>query len=60
MKILFLGVFTEGSTNNSQRDCLRKLGHKVDEFSYRSINNFNRVLSRVEEDYDILFIFYYS
>jgi spore maturation protein CgeB len=56
MKILFLGVFTEGSTNNSQRDCLRNLGHEVDEFSYRSISNFNRVLSRVKENYDILFI----
>tara|TARA_R100000315_G_C5230474_1_gene141497 strand:+ start:510 stop:1364 length:855 start_codon:yes stop_codon:yes gene_type:complete len=56
MKILFLGVFTEGSTNNSQRDCLRKLGHQVDEFSYREIKNFNKVLSNIENEYDILLI----
>ena len=56
MKILFLGVFTEGSTNNSQRDCLKKLGHEVDEFSYRSIRNFNKVLCNTEKDYDVLLI----
>jgi|7_EtaG_2_1085326.scaffolds.fasta_scaffold06390_3 glycosyltransferase involved in cell wall biosynthesis len=55
MKILFIGVFTEGSTNNSQRDCLRKLGHDVDEFSYRSISNFNIVLQEIK-DYNIILI----
>ena len=55
MKILFIGVFTEGSTNNPQRDCLRKLGHEVDEFSYRSISNFNISLQEIK-DYDIILI----
>ena len=55
MKILFVGVFTKGSTNISQRDCLRKLGHEVDEFSYRLINNFNIVLQEIK-DYDIVLI----
>lgn len=55
MKILFIGVFTEGSTNISQRDCLTKLGHNVEEFSYRSINNFNIVLQE-KSGYDIILI----
>ena len=55
MKILFVGVFTEGSTNISQRDCLIKLGHNVEEFSYRSINNFNIVLQE-KSGYDIILI----
>ena len=32
MKIFFVGVFTEGSTNVSQRDSLLKLGHEVMSF----------------------------
>ena len=55
MKILFIGVFTEGSTNNPQRDCLIKLGHEVDEFPYRSISNFNIALQEIK-DYDIILI----
>ena len=55
MKILFIGVFTEGSTNISQRDCLTKLWHNVEEFSYRSINNFNIVLQE-KSGYDIILI----
>ena len=58
MRILFVGVFTEGSTNNPQRDCLRKLNHIVDEFSYRSIPNCNSalVLQSVKQNYDMLLI----
>jgi len=58
MKILFVGVFSEGSTNNPQRDCLRQLGHIVDEFSYRSITNCNSalVLHSIKQDYDMLLI----
>jgi hypothetical protein len=63
MKILFAGVFTEGSTNISQRDCLRKLGHEVDEFvpfakhgvDYRQVPNFNIELQEVR-GYDIILI----
>ena len=55
MKILFIGVFTEGSTNNSQRDCIRSLGHTVDEFPYRSISNFNIELQKIK-DYDIILL----
>ena len=55
MKILFIGVFTEGSTNISQKECLIRLGHDVDEFSYRSIFNFNIVLQEVK-NYDIILI----
>jgi len=55
MRILFVGVFTEGSTNNSQRDCLRNLGHDVEEFPYRSISNFNIVLQE-KTGYDIVLI----
>jgi len=55
MKILFIGVFTEGSTNNSQRDSLKGLGHDVEEFSYRSENNFNLKLQE-KKDYDIILI----
>ena len=55
MKILFIGVFTEGSTNNSQRDCLRSLGHVVHEFPYRSISNFNIELQKIK-DYDIILL----
>ena len=52
MKILFIGVFTEGSTNNSQRDCIRSLGHTVDEFPYRSISNFNIELQKIKDQID--------
>ena len=63
MKILYAGVFTEGSTNISQRDCLRKLGHEVDEFvpfgkhgvDYRQVPNFNIELQEVR-GYDIILI----
>ena len=55
MKILFVGVFTEGSTNNSQRDCIRNLGHSVEEFSYRSEKNINVKLQN-KKDYDIVLI----
>ena len=55
MKILFIGVFTEGSTNISQRDCLRSLGHVVHEFPYRSISNFNIELQKIK-DYDIILL----
>jgi hypothetical protein len=63
MKILYAGVFTEGSTNISQRDCLRKLGHEVDEFipfgrhgvDYRRVTNFNIELQEVK-DYDVVLI----
>jgi len=55
MKILFIGVFTEGSTNISQKECLIKLGHDVDEFPYRSINNFNIILQE-KAGYDIILI----
>ena len=55
MKILFIGVFTEGSTNISQKECLIKSGHDVEEFPYRSINNFNIVLQE-KAGYDIILI----
>ena len=58
MKILFVGVFTEGSTNVSQRDCLRQIGCTVDEFSYRSIPHCNSalILQSVKEDYNMLLL----
>ena len=55
MKILFIGVFTKGSTNISQKECLIKSGHDVEEFPYRSINNFNIVLQE-KAGYDIILI----
>lgn len=64
MKILFVGVFTKGSTNNSQRDCLIRLGHDVEEFHYRSINNSNETSNELfmnielqeKSGYDIILI----
>jgi spore maturation protein CgeB len=57
MKILFVGVFTEGSTNVSQRDSLLRLGHTVDEFPYRSFQNPNLELLKIyDTKYDILLI----
>ena len=64
MKILFVGVFTKGSTNNSQRDYLIRLRHDVEEFHYRSINNSNETSNELfmnielqeKSGYDIILI----
>ena len=57
MKIFFVGVFTDGSTNVSQRDSLLKLGHDVIEFPYRSFHNPNEELMKVfDKSIDILLI----
>ena len=57
MKIFFVGVFTEGSTNVSQRDSLLKLGHEVIEFPYRSFNDPNEELMKIfDKSIDILLI----
>jgi len=55
MKILFVGVFTEGSTNISQYNSLTTLGHAVDEFPYRSIPNCN-VHLETHSGYDVVLI----
>jgi spore maturation protein CgeB len=56
MRILFLGVFSHGSTNVSQRESLKNIGHYVEEFSYRNIPSFNGVLSEMVDGYDMLLI----
>ena len=57
MKILFVGVFTEGSTNVSQRDSLRRIGHDVVEFPYRDFSNPTMELSKInDKSIDMLLI----
>lgn len=50
MKILFVAVFSKGSTNISQYECLEKIGHEVIKYDYRSPDSTNQKIIKSCKD----------